>query len=227
MFLILWWAMFVSSHFNTYNYIPFIVSSCIVLAIIIGSAFPDFGNKVTTANYILLPASPLEKFVSQFLLKVVLPSALIVTVFWLDTYWARFFASFGKTGRGAQVMIEKFSYSNIFREMDTTKEWLAVCCSILSLISFMFSTRLFFKKYAAIKTFITGILLFFGFMGIFALFSLIFYPETTSWREPFAFKGYEICENLSNGVLYGICLASVSWIFFLLTGYYKFKEKQV
>jgi hypothetical protein len=86
--------------------------------------------------------------------------------------------------------------------------------------------RLFFGKYAAIKTFITAIIIGFGFAGVTILYSYIFYPNETRWDRN-ALNGYEICERLLNIQLYIYCVAYISWIFFLTTGYFKFKEKQI
>ncbi|MDR2286290.1 MAG: hypothetical protein LBE04_02260 [Prevotellaceae bacterium] len=229
MYIIMTWAMYISWHFTQNDYIPFSAMFGIVLLIVIGTAFPSFNNKVTAANYILLPASTLEKFLSQFLIRVVITIVLFMFIFHFATDLAQNSFSPEKRIMLGKQMIEEFSFSELWNSINSNlRDKIAFLFMLFSLMSFFFSTRLFFGKYAAIKTFITGTILVFGFIGIMILFSFIFYPDETSWyRETIALKEYEICKDLNNTQLYAYLVAYISWIFFLVTGYFKFKEKQV
>ncbi|MDR0726332.1 MAG: hypothetical protein LBF59_10060 [Prevotellaceae bacterium] len=230
LYLILWFAICNSYSFKIANYVEFMLLSGIVLGIIIGNAFPAFNNNIKAANYLLLPASALEKFLSQFLIRIVLATTLFLAIFRLDVYLAiNSFPLPDRVIQGKQV-IEAFSYSELFSRINRTQDKIALCLSLFSLMSFLFSMRLFFKKYAVIKTLFAGILLIAGFILVFLLCSFIFYkfsPEKISWSETLELKGYTIYKDLYNIVLYFYCTAYISWIFFLITGYYKFKEKQI
>jgi hypothetical protein len=202
----------------------------IVLGIIIGNAFPDFNNKITAANYILLPASALEKFLSQFLIRVVLTTSLFVVMYWLDAYLARYCILWTDKASMGGAMIEEFSYSEVFSKSITTVSKISIYFTIFSLMSFMFAMRLFFTRYAVVKTLFSGILLIAGFILVFLSYASIFYfffSEEMTWMMVIEMKGYKICHDLLNVQLYPYCVAFISWIFFLSTGYYKLKEKQV
>jgi hypothetical protein len=230
LYLILWLAMYTSYHFRLNDYIGFVVMLSIVLGIMIGNVFPDFNNSVKAANYLLLPASTLEKFLSQFLIRVVLTTALFAAIFQLDAHLA--ICSISQYGRELheEKLIEAFSYSELFSQVGATREKLFLWLSIFSLMAFLFSVRLFFKKYAIVKTLFTGIMLIAGFTLVFLLYSLIYYmfsPEEIPWVTTLYLRRYEICENLYTDQLYFYCIGYISWIFFLITGYYKLKEKQI
>jgi hypothetical protein len=227
MYIIMTFTMFNDHWFYQSDYMPLLMMFTIVLFIIIGNAFPGFNNKVTTANYILLPASTLEKYLSQFLIRVVVATVLFIFIFYIDAYLARSFFSLDKQVIEDKRVIEEFSFGKLFIN-EHLRDKIALLCMLFSLMSFFFSTRLFFRKYATIKTFITGIILIFGFFGVMILYSFIFYPNEASWhRSPIILHGYEICEKLDSEQLYAYLVAYISWIFFLVTGYFKLKEKQV
>jgi hypothetical protein len=207
----------------------------IVLGVIIGNAFSDFNNKIKAANYLLLPASTLEKFLSQFFIRVVLATAIFVAMYWLDAYLARYCivrtdkAIMGKALMG-RTIIEEFSYSAAFSKITPTGNRIFVYFTIFSLMSFMFAMRLFFTRYAVVKTLFSLLILITVFTLVFLLYSSIFYifsSEEILWEKTMVIKGYKICHDLSNIELYSRCVAYISWIFFLLTGYYKIKEKQI
>jgi hypothetical protein len=227
MYIILTWAMHNSLQFQTHDYTSFLVIFVVTLFTIIGNAFPDFNNKITTSNYMLLPASTLEKFLSQFLIRVVVMTALFFAIFHLAAWLARSSFSPEERIKAGKQMIEEFSFSAIFvKESLRTK--IALLFTLFSYMSFSFSARLFFQKYAVIKTLFAGILLTGGFAGAMILFSIIFYPNEIFFSQNIiVFHGYKVCESLENIQLYANCVAYISWIFFLTTGYFKLKEKQV
>jgi hypothetical protein len=157
----------------------------------------------------------------------VITTALFIAIFQLDAYLARCSIS---PERFAEIkFIATLNFGEWFvKDFIKVKTHLSFTIfSIISLMSFFFSTRLFFRKYAVIKTYITGMALISGFIGVMMLFSLIFYPKEVNIDNIVILKGREICENMYNTQLYSYFLAYISWIFFLAIGYYKFKEKQV
>jgi hypothetical protein len=219
----MWWALLSSHSFRLVDYAAFMVLLGLVLGIIIGNAFPDFNNNIKTANYMLLPASVLEKFLSQFFIRVVLTTALFAVIFWIDAWLVRHSIS-----RAARI--EEFSYSEMFRQTEKTRDLVAAFFAIFSLMSFLFAARLFFRKYAAVKTLFTGVLLVAGFILAFFLYALIYWnfsPDEISWYKAIEPGGYEVCEGLYNVQLYFYGIGYISWIFFLSAGYFRLKEKQV
>jgi hypothetical protein len=222
-YLSLLWAMTVSRNFYLNDYIPFLSIYYIAVGISIGSAFPDFNNKIKTANYLLLPASAFEKFLSQLLLKVLIAFALSVCIFWIDTRLAQRTAwSFAPLWDVREIA--DFSYKEIFRDITGLRNILALIFGLFSFATFLFSARLFFGKFAVIKTVISAVIVVFAFVGCMVLVSHIVYPETHGWNTKM--NGHKI-GGIYAMTWYGYLIAWISWIFFLLTGYYKLKEKQI
>jgi len=59
----------------------YFISMSIVLVPIIGYAFPAFRNKEIATRYYVLPASILEKYIYEFLLKIVIIPLLFALIF--------------------------------------------------------------------------------------------------------------------------------------------------
>ena len=54
----------------------------------IGSSFPAFRNSIATQNYLLLPVSAFEKFVVEFIIKIVLFSCFFIIIYWVSVRFA-------------------------------------------------------------------------------------------------------------------------------------------
>jgi len=218
-------------HWDIFDYLPFFVFSMAAIIIFItGGAFPEFNTKIQTANYILLPASVFEKFVVQFLLRIVVPIGLFLLIFWIDARLAKHTVSSIKSNYfvlvdGEMLVVEDLNYLKLFYigEVLSRDVWAAIA-GIFSSITFFFSCRLYFKRFAPIKTLIAATILIFLFVCSFVFLSHIFYPETVGFD--IKLQDYHICENLYNIQLYIYILAYVSWIFFLFVGFFKLKEKR-
>jgi len=57
------------------------------------------------------------------------------------------------------------------------------------------------------------------------LFSHIFYPEIIGFRV--YIDTYNITTDLTNSSIWVYSISFLSWVFFLILGYFKLKEKQV
>ena len=209
------------------EYILLFFLSLIGLGLFVGSAFPELNNKIKTGNYLLLPASTFEKTASQFLVYVVFGSIFFLLIFWVDTYLAKWTALQMEFVQRRGITIVDFHYQGLFEAAGISSFWdkLFMVMSIVSAGLFLFAARLFFKRFALVKSvtaLIVAIFLLFCYM---VLFSHIFYPET----EGFDFKlsVYELAPELSNFLLWSCVLFSSLWAFFLPLVYYKLKEKQV
>jgi hypothetical protein len=224
LYLIFWGIMASAHHFGEADYVPFMIFPCIVVLAIAGSAFPNLSNKITTANYILLPASALEKYLSQFFIRCVLTTAVFIAIFLIDVDLAKDAASTPERIMRGQNVISEFDFDYIMRHVGKLRDKIAIYCAVFSLMSLFFAARLFFTKYAALKTLLAGIILGFGFCFFLSLFSI--FGHNSDWF-PVKLRSYEICERFYNVQLYFYCIAYVSWIFFLSIGYFKFKEKQI
>lgn len=214
---------------------------CLIgLLAFIGSAFSDLSTKVKTSNYLLLPASTFEKFLSQFVIYVLAGTATFLIVFWVDAHMARFFALSNLKATNNELLgpdkgkyIEAFNYSILLVKshypVKINYNWfdgLSLIFGLFSIGMYFFTVKIFFKKLGLIKTAISLIAVVYLGVVIMTLLSHIFYPET---------KGFSISNEmdyrLPNGYLnmdiWIYVSGLVASLFIIPFGYFKLKEKQV
>lgn len=220
---------------------PQIFIMCLLgLGAFVGSAFSELSSKVKTSNYLLLPASTFEKFLLQFVIRILLGTALFLFIFWADAHLARFAALSRMVDENNQLagpekykFITAFHYSQLLikdyfppRTYWTAYEIITMTSGIFSIGIYLFSVKIFFRKMGLVKTIISMVALFYVLAGAMILFSHIFFPETTGFElnineyvTPFGgTNNFELWIN-------SICF--FSWLFLLPLGYFKLKEKQV
>jgi hypothetical protein len=190
----------------------------------VGSAFPELSNKKGTCNYLLLPASVFEKFLVQFIIRFVICISLSLLFFWIDAQLARLTAMRFENIQDNKIVIERFQFTDIIGTPNSLYDQIMLVLVYFSMGTFLFSARLFFRKFALVKSVILGVALFYLCMVIMVILSHIFYPETRGFNVEI--KDYHVFENLTNNQLWGAVISSLSWVFFLFIGYYKLKEKQ-
>lgn len=210
------------------------------LGAFVGSGFSELSSKVKTSNYLLLPASTLEKFLGQFLIRVLLGTVIFLLVFWVDAHLARFAALSRMVDVNDQLagpdkykVIPAFHYS-MFLIKDTypvaryweLHEGIGILLGILSIGMYLFSVKIFFRKIGLVKTIISLVALLYVLLGILMLFSHIFFPETSGFEMKLgeyvtAFWG---ANNFELWIYSSCCF---SCLFLLPLGYFKLKEKQV
>lgn len=225
--IILVWAMVARTYdYRLNDYSPIFVMFLLASAVFIGSSFPDLSSRKSTCNYLLLPSSILEKYLVQCLLRLIIFIPLALSLFIIITYLSKAIATQINIIQGSFFQIENFDLIKLVNGNNDFLNSLFMWLAIFSLATFFFSARLFFKRFALVKTVFLGAGLIFLFLCGMVLMSHIFYPET----EGFNIKLNDIIIierfNLSNVMLYVFYIAGLSWIFFLVFGYYKLKEKQ-
>ena len=173
----------------------------------------------------MLPASAFERMTVQFLIRVVVAGFLYLVVFWLVAYIARFSALLIFQGHTDAHTIESFHFSSLFAGSKDLLNELAIGFSIFSIGMYLFSIRIFFKRFALVKTIISLVTVYTLSACIMVLFSHIFYPETIGFM--FHVDNYDLAPNLTNSNIWIHSISFLSWLFFLTLGYFKLKEKQV
>ena len=220
-------AMF-DGQFNTGDYLAYFILGLLGLAAYIGSSFPFFSNKIKAGNYLMIPASNFEKVLSQFLIYVVAGSILYFLFFKIGADISRTVRIFHTTITIDGVTlpgIDKLDYSYFWNNTPKFERWL-VLLLFTAIGLFAFSVRLFFKKYAFLKTVIVFAVIILGIICLLFFLSHVFFPEHV--------KGFDIyMPDLSNQGLNEKTLTVCGIIFFsliiileLLLAYFKFQEKQ-
>ena len=225
--------------FDYSGYMTLFVMCLVGLGAFVGSAFSELSSKIKTSNYLLMPASTLEKFLCQFVIRALVGTVIFLFIFWVDAHLARIMALRhieyfdGKlAGPEKYNYIEKFHYSMLLikSKYPFVTNWklfegIGMILIAFSTGVFLFSVKIFFRKLGLIKTGITFVATLFLIMFVMTFFSHLFYPET---------KGLDIANidyTLTNGyknseiLLYSI--AYIAPLFLLPLGYFKLKEKQL
>lgn len=195
------------------------------LGVFVGTAFPELKNKISTGNYLLLPASTFEKFLSQFLIRFVIGSIVFLLIFWVSAHLSRFTALRIADLRMWTANIESFNFSMLSDTLVSNNEKYLIVTLPLSMLAFMFAGRLFFKSQTIVKTLSAGVVISFTITCFVVLMSHIFYPETKGFN--IELPTYRLFKNVYNTQYLAYVISYTGWIFFLLIAYFKLKEKQV
>jgi hypothetical protein len=211
---------------QTKHYIPLVMIYLMAVGVFIGAAFPALTDQIKTTNYLLAPGSTFEKLMVQFVVRIVLFIPLALCLFWISAHLAK--ASIFPDSRFNfnPSSIPDFHFSDLLAPVPLLRDKLVIIISIFSVASLLFAGSVYFNRFALVKTLIvTGITI--GMVVLaFVLFSHIFYPAETHGFH-IELKTYQITENLKNTQLFIYLVGSLSWIFFLVFGYFKLKEKEV
>lgn len=201
------------------------------VGVIVGTAFPDFTDKIKTANYLLSPGSAFEKFLVQFLLRIGMFIPIALGIFWIAIRLAK------------ASLIPEMLYGNQFfnpslvpyfefrllvtRGVDklwSISEIVIMVFGFFSYGCYLFSGTTYFKRYALIKTVVVSGIAFGSCILFSMLLSHIFYAQQTHGFEV-RFKDFFVFGI--HGMEFFILLLSLfSWVFFLPIAYFKLKEKE-
>ena len=221
-----YFLMITTKHFSDSQYTGLFMFYLMGMGVFIGSAFPALSDQIKTSNYLLAPGSVFEKFIVQFVIRMVIFIPLALAIFWVATHLAK--ASLVpdlSIGFDPAEQIQDFHYGNLFNNINNLDRFIIIL-SAFSITSILFAGSAYFKRFSLVKTLIvTGIMVGAVILS-FVLFSHIFYPIETHGFE-MKLKTYKISEDLFNVQLAAYLLGGLSWLFFLPLAYFKLKEKEV
>ena len=206
----------------------------------VGSAFSELSTKVKTSNYLLLPASTFEKFLSQFVIYVLAGTAIFLIVFWIDAHLARYIALSNlkeayneDLGAEREKHIEAFNYSMLLTKNRFPgviyKHWFEELSRVFAIFSvgmYFLSVKVFFKSFGLIKTAISFIAV--ALLGtlLMMLLSHIFYPDTNGFELSHHIN-YKLTNGFSNMDIWVYVSVYCVSLFIIPFGYFKLKEKQL
>lgn len=201
-------------------FITFLVS----LFLVVSSSFPAFRKKESTSNYLLLPASTLEKFLVQFVIRILLFSIIYIVVFWSVFKLASI--TYNLFDFKKDVLIPNFALFDVFSYKMKLLDKVAIVLSILTFASYLLVNAVHFKKNVIIKTvFAFGILAFTIFL-VNVILSHLFLPNEANGFEVKLFHRY-LKNGLRSDQLVTYIIGIFSSLFLLPLAYFKLKEKQV
>ncbi|RVT77547.1 hypothetical protein EOD40_07020 [Flavobacterium sufflavum] len=200
------------------------------VGVIVGTAFPDFTDKIKTANYLLIPGSTFEKFLVQFLLRIGFFIPIALGIFWIAIRLAKA-SLLPEMINGNQffdpVKVPYFEYCLLVtREGKLWDTWqiLLMIFGFFSYGTYLFAGSTFFKRYALVKTVVISIILFFSGILFSMLLSNVFYSSPRFFD--IQFYAFQVTDNFDSTEFSLLSLSLLSWVFFLPIAYFKLKEKE-
>ncbi len=226
--------------FDAGRYNQTFVMCLLGLLAFVGSAFSELSTKVKTSNYLLLPASTFEKFLSQFVIYALAGTAIFLIVFWVDAQMARYLALSKLNATNNELLgpdkgkyIEVFNYTMLLikNKYPVISYWnwfngLAMIFGMFSIGMYFFSVKIFFKKLGLIKTAISFIVVVYFGIIVMIILSHLFFPDTKAFDVSNALD-YKLSNGFFN-IEMGMYLSAYCVSLFIIPfGYFKLKEKQL
>ncbi|MEX1238624.1 MAG: hypothetical protein WEB30_02875 [Cyclobacteriaceae bacterium] len=190
-----------------------------------GTAFPDFRRRERALNYLLIPASPLEKFLLQFGNRVVLFVVITPALYWLV---------YNVEGNVIKIFYPHFSFESqlyLFPRPHPDAESLegliytAVFSVILLMLVIPFTGASAFSRQPIIKTlFSLATIFFFNLFVAYVMFKVLglqhYHPDSSA--------GILFVVHGAEDVFYVVAISAMLMSIGLLTAaYFKLKEKEV
>jgi len=227
--------------FGSQKYFQVFIMCLIGLEAFVGSSFSELSNKVKTSNYLLLPASTFEKYLSKFVIHVIAAIILFLIIFWIDAHLARYVTINNIKDTNDSVLsyaekekfVQVFNYSMLLirNTYPTITYWswfegLAIVFGIFSVGMYFFNVKLFFRKLGLIKTAISLIAVIYLGVITMTILSQLFYPET-KWFDISKNMDYRMENGLFNIEYWMYLSAYLVSLFLIPLGYFKLKEKEL
>lgn len=214
------------SYIQNALYLPNFIFYLLGIGAIIGTAFPALKNQINTSSYLLAPGSTFEKYMVQFVIRVVIFIALALLIFWIGTHLAKASLIPDPEHGFDPSKIPYFHFSGLFQGVHMLRDRIVIVVSLFSVASVLFAGSVYFSRFALVKTLIVSGICVFAVVLSFVILSHLFYPAETHGFSV-ELKTYKVSETLNNVQLAAYLLGCFSWIFFLILAYFKLKEKEV
>ncbi|MDR1517335.1 MAG: hypothetical protein LBS52_04445 [Dysgonamonadaceae bacterium] len=201
-----------------------------------GFSFPALSSKKSAMGYILLPASTFEKYLLEFLIKIVIAFGVFLLVYYLAANLSASIAEPIFNNRNADFLelkharidLQPFTFRFVYKNtyittvqsgsayVDTIDKVSVMGTFFVgSILLFLFNIRLFFKRFSLIKTVIAGFFVYYLFFQLMSLLGIAFTGDkNTAYDFKFFYPYYDY-------------LFIFTIITLIVLGYYKLKEKRL
>ena len=212
-------------YFRLDTYQPtFLVTLILSLILVVGSSFPALRKKDSTINFLFVPVSLLEKYLVQFVFRILIFSVIYIVLFWLDFKFATFVYNLFEWKN--QTEVPSFELLNLFKKNIPLLDRKIIVLSIFSIASLLFASSTFFNKNALLKTILT--------LGVLGLITYLFSVLLSHVFLPNQVQGFNVTvfdrklsNNLNTIQILVYVIGVFSSLFFLPLAYFKLKEKEV
>lgn len=207
-------------------YLPNFMFYILGIGALLSTSFPALKDQIKTSTYLLLPGSTFEKYMVQFVLRFVIFIPVALAIFWIGTHLAKASLFSNPESGFDPSRIPDFHFSDLFKQISTFRNKFVIIVSVFSFASLLFAGSAYFNRFALVKTAIIIAIVFGLVILSLVFFSHLFFPAETHGFD-IELKAYKITEDLYNTQLAAYLMGCFSWIFFLVLGYFKLKEKEV
>lgn len=225
-YALMYFSMITTKHVGVNQYAGFIVFYLVGIGVVIGTAFPALTNPKKAFSFLLLPASTLEKYLVQFVIRIVIFIPVALFIFWVSAHLAK--ASLipnPEIGFDPDACISDYSFISLFNLL-YYKDIAPVLFGIFSGYSLLFAGSVCFTRFALPKTLILFAIIVGAVSLAFVIFSHLFFPASTNGFD-INFPIYKISSDTDNIKLFLYIIFGCPWLFFLPLAYFKLKEKEV
>jgi len=212
--------------FEERDYIPIFYSTMFIgFVITTGTSFPLLRHKKSTIHYLMQPASTLEKFLIQFLIRVISFAFLFTPIFWLEFKFAAYLYNLYAE---QSILIENFDLFTPFTFLNNNKFNGLVICFLISIATFLFTCGTHFKKKVFPKS-IFSLVLFILLLLVFLMIGTsIFYPEKFQFQNSLIyFNNYRISKEIFFAHIFLYVLSIIVIMFSIPLAYFKLREKEL
>lgn len=210
---------FLNSRYRIAFFIIYVISGVTV----VGLSFPFFRNKTKTVHFIQLPVAIFEKFLSEFLIRIVAFNIVFFFLFW-SVFKFAYFVYLLFEWKNA-LILESYGLLEVFYDVSSNLFGVAIFSFLLFVMSFLFANASYFKKYVLFKTLILFLLLGFIYYALMVGLSHVLYDNSKGFN--IVFFDRRINYQLNSSHLYFFIFTSISSLLFLTITYFNLKEKEV
>ena len=151
-------------HFTTYGIRELGYNFLLFFSIFVGLSFPALSGRKSAMNYLLLPASVFEKYLLEFIIRMIIGFGLFLLIFYfaanlaLGTYEVYLNLKYAYLLGSNHIYVGAFSYkswiSTVYFDGKPTIDPVAIEITFMMVAMYIsaFAVRLFFKRFAFFKT---------------------------------------------------------------------------
>jgi hypothetical protein len=211
-------------NFNRNYYTPIFVFFLVLIGVVsAGTAFSGLRSTKTSINYLLIPVSSFEKYVVQFLIRIVGFVLLFLPLYWLTFKLAcSFYSLFGMVSEN----VESYNLLSPFQWQENNVEVYFLVSLASGLVLFAFCGATYFKKQALLKSILTFALLTLAWFLLMVTLSHMFYDHNSKQFLEIKLRSYKIYKGIQNTQMYAVILFAGLSLFLLPLAYFKLKERE-
>jgi len=214
------------------SYLPVFMTSLLIgLLVSAGTAFSALRSNKNSVHYLLLPVSNLEKFVAQFLIRIVAFVLLYFILFWsifkVSYLFFEIFEPISNTLKNYHILDPLIIYDKYAVFNVTSGAYYTFMSFLLFVTFFAFAGASFFKKYALFKTIFAFAITAFSVFLLFVMFSHFFYSHGENEFFEIKLTSHDISKDVSNKNTYLLALFSGISILLAPLAYFNLKEREV